>query len=174
MIARALTLAAGLSGAAGVSQFPEYSQQYVQRLGGAVDELTRIIDDFDADAASFDMTREAALVDLASGGQMGLARADAMAGTIDRHRRLSGDLEEIQGLGPFSRIKYAARLTDRELASRVWENYKPAMPVTFEGAVFAFVGFLGGWMLFSAVWGVLRLPFTLFRRTPDPHIPPAA
>ena len=49
MILRALTLAAGLTGAAGASQFPEFSQQYVQRLGGAVDELTRFVAEMQTD-----------------------------------------------------------------------------------------------------------------------------
>lgn len=160
-------MTAGLTGAAGVSQFPEYSQQYVQRLGGAVDELSRFMDDFDEDAASLDLSREAALVDLAQGGQMGAARADTMVGTIERYDRLSNDLEQMQGLGPFSRARYATRFTDTELAGRVWENYKPAMPVTFEGAIFAFIGFLSGLALFSALIYLLRLPFTLFRRTSD-------
>lgn len=65
MLSRALALVAGLGGAAGVSQFPEYSQQYMQRLGGAVDEFLRFMDDFDKDAASLDLSRDAALVDLA-------------------------------------------------------------------------------------------------------------
>lgn len=168
MLARALALGAGLTGAAGVSQFPEYSQQYMQRLGGAVDELQRVVDAFDADAASLDMSREAALVDLAEGGEMGAARADTMVATFERHARLSGDLAQMQGLGPFSRAKYAARFTDTELAGRVWENYKPAMPVTFEGAIFAGLGFLGGLALFSALIWLIRLPFALFRRTSDP------
>lgn len=167
MLARAFALATGLAGAAGVSQFPEYSQQYMQRLGGAVDELSRFMDDFDADAASLDLSREAALVDLAQGGAMGAARAETMVTTIERHARLSADLEQMQGLGPFSRAKYAARFTDNELAMRVWENYKPAMPVTFEGAIFAALGFLGGLALFSALIWLLRLPFALFRRTSE-------
>ncbi len=168
MIARVLALAAGLTGSAGASQFPEYSQQYMQRLGGAVDELSRFIEGFDRDAENLDMSRSAALVDLAKGGEMGAARADSMVHTIERHDRLSRDLEEMQGLGPFSRAKYAARFTDGELASRVWENYKPAMPVTFEGALFAIFGFLGGLVLFSTLIWLLRLPFALFRRTSEP------
>ncbi|WP_293452164.1 DUF2937 family protein [Planktotalea sp.] len=109
MFARALTFVAGLTGAASVSQFPDYSQQYMQRLGGAVDELSRFMDDFDADAAELDLSRSAALVDLAQGGQMGAARAETMVATMDRHDRLSSDLERMQGLGPFSRAKFAAR-----------------------------------------------------------------
>jgi hypothetical protein len=168
MFARALAFVAGMTGAAGVSQFPEYSQQYMQRLGGAVDELSRFMDDFDADAAELELSRSAALVDLAKGGQMGAARAETMVATIERHDRLARDLERMQGLGPFSRAKFAARFTDTELAGRVWENYKPAMPVTFEGAIFAVVGFLGGLALFSFLIWLLRLPFSLFRRTTTP------
>ena len=36
---RTLTLAGALAGAVSLSQFPEFSQQYLQRLSGAVDEL---------------------------------------------------------------------------------------------------------------------------------------
>ena len=57
MLLRAITMAGGLVGAAGLSQFPEFSQQYVQRLGGAVDELSRFVAEFDADAAAVGMTR---------------------------------------------------------------------------------------------------------------------
>lgn len=39
MIGRVLALAGGLSGAVGLSQFPEFSQQYLQRLAGQVDAL---------------------------------------------------------------------------------------------------------------------------------------
>ncbi len=167
MLTRALALTAGLTGAVGVAQFPEYSQQYVQRLGGAVDELSRFMDEFDADAARLDMSRSAALVDLAQGNQMGAARADTIVRTIERHERFSRDLEQMQGLGPFSRARYATRFNDGELAGRVWENYKPAMPVTFEGAMFAELGFLSGLALFSVLIYLLRLPFKLFRRTSD-------
>ena len=37
----------GLALAIVLSQFPEYAQQYTQRLGGAVDELRVITEDFD-------------------------------------------------------------------------------------------------------------------------------
>ena len=40
----------GLTGAAGLSQLPEFSQQYLQRLAGQVDELTRQVVEFDQTA----------------------------------------------------------------------------------------------------------------------------
>ena len=61
---RALILAGGVAGAAGLSQFPEYSQQYNQRLAGAVDELSHVVADFDASAAAEGLSREAALAQM--------------------------------------------------------------------------------------------------------------
>ena len=166
MIVRALTLAGGLTGAVGASQFPEFSQQYAQRLAGAVDELQRVVAEFDADAASVGASREEALVDLAQGGAIGAARADTMAGTITRHARLSADLEALKNAGPFTRAAQATRFTDTDIAGRAWEDYKPAVPFTFEGAVFAGAGFLAGLIALSVLFYVLSLPFRLMRRTP--------
>jgi hypothetical protein len=45
-LALAIAVLAGLIG----SQGPEFAQQYRQRLGGALEELHRIIAEFDAEA----------------------------------------------------------------------------------------------------------------------------
>ncbi|MBV2360498.1 DUF2937 family protein [Thalassococcus sp. CAU 1522] len=161
MILRALALAGGLAGAAGLSQFPEFSQQYMQRLGGAVDELGRAVARFDADAASVGLDRMAALDALAEGGAMGAARARTMQETIDRHARLQDDLTALQGAGPFMRARLAGHLGDREIAARAMAAFEPAIPATFEGAVFAGTGFLGGWAAVAALLGLAR---GLFRR----------
>ncbi|MEM9851772.1 MAG: DUF2937 family protein, partial [Pseudomonadota bacterium] len=49
-------LAGGCAMLCATSQFPEFSQQYVQRLGGAVDELRRVAADFDASARAAGLT----------------------------------------------------------------------------------------------------------------------
>lgn len=156
MIMRAMALAGGIAGAAGLSQFPEFSQQYVQRLGGAVDELSRFISEFDADAARFDLSREAALADLEQGGRMAAARAESMRATLARHARLSGDLEVLRQAGPFTRAYEAGRLSDRELAEATWADFKPALPLTFEGGMFGGMGFLAGLLALSGLGAVLR------------------
>ncbi|MDQ2095475.1 DUF2937 family protein [Rhodalgimonas zhirmunskyi] len=161
MILRALTLAAGVTGAAGASQFPEFSQQYVQRLGGAVDELSRFVEEFDADAAQVGLSRDAALKDLAEGGAMGAQRAETMGRTLARYDRLSADLTALSAAGPFTRAYYAGRMGDNEIAERAWATFRPAMPLTFEGVTFAGFGFFTGWI---AAAGLLSLVRRLFRR----------
>ena len=74
MIARMVSLLGGAGAGVGLSQFPAYAQAYLQRLGGHVDALRRTVAEFDADAASLGLERNAALVQLAQGGDMGAAR----------------------------------------------------------------------------------------------------
>ncbi|KPP81443.1 MAG: Protein of unknown function (DUF2937) [Rhodobacteraceae bacterium HLUCCO07] len=156
MFLRVLTLAGGLTGAAGLSQFPEFSQQYVQRLGGAVDELSRFVDEFDADAAGLGLSRAAALADLEAGSAMGAARAETVGRVIARHARLSRDLQALEAAGPFTRLHRAGHLGDPEIAARVWQSYRPALPLTFEGAVFAGAGFLAGVAVIGGLGGLAR------------------
>ena len=165
MIARALALVGGMSGAVGLSQFPEYSQQYIQRLAGAVDELTLFVQDFDSDAASVGLTREAALEDLAKSGDLGAARAETIGTTIVRYEKMSAALEVLQNSGPFTRAYNAVQFNDLDIAQAAMDDFKPAVPVTFEGAVFTGVGFFGGWIGIAILLGVLRL--VIFGRRRD-------
>lgn len=152
-------LAGGLAGAAGLSQFPEFSQQYVQRLGGAVDELRAFVDGFDADAAKVGLTRQAALDDLARGGAMGAQRADTMTGVIVRYERLSADLAALRRAGPFTRAYRARSLSDAEIAQAAWAEFQPALPLSFEGAVFGGTGFLAGSGIIGTLLAFLKMPF---------------
>ncbi|MEP1520778.1 DUF2937 family protein [Ascidiaceihabitans sp.] len=164
MILRALTLAGGLAAGAATSQFPEFSQQYAQRLGGAVDALSQVVADFDASAAQEGLTRSAAL-DQMNGTAFVERRRKDMERTFDRHAKLSADLDALQGQGPFTRAYHAARMTDGDVAGAAWDNFQPALPLNFAGAVFAGVGFLAGMIGLGAVLAVLRWPLRFMRRT---------
>ncbi|MDU8912361.1 DUF2937 family protein [Aestuariicoccus sp. MJ-SS9] len=156
MTLRTIALAGGLAGAAGLSQFPEFSQQYTQRLGGAVDELQRVVTRFDADAAATGLDRAGALTDLSTGGAFGAQRAATMRETVARYERLSADLAALERAGPFTRARLAGHLRDPEIAARAWEAYRPAVPATFEGAVFGGTGFVLGWLAAGALLRLLR------------------
>ncbi|WGW02265.1 DUF2937 family protein [Tropicibacter oceani] len=166
MIFRALALAGGVTGAAGLSQFPEFSQQYMQRLGGAVDELSRQVTRYERDAETVGVTLDELIDQLGQEGALSLRQAQNMRADIARRDQLAGDLATLEGAGPFMRAKLATHLGDRDIAKRALENFKPAAPLTFEGAVFAGTGFVTGWMGLSALfaflaggWAVLSAPF---------------
>ncbi len=160
MIARALILAGGLFGGAVASQFPEFSQQYAQRLGGAVDALGEVVADFDASAAATGLSRSDALAQM-QGTAFLERRRDDMERTFVRHARLSADLAVLQDAGPFMRAYHATRLTDGEVAQAALQSFQPGVPLTTAGGIFAAGGFLGG---LCAAWGGLHLALVPLRR----------
>lgn len=158
MILRTVTLAGGLAGAVGLSQFPEFSQQYVQRLGGAVDALAQVVADFDASATAEGLSRDQALAQMTGAPFIERRRAD-MARSIARHSQLAADLDHLKGQGPFMRAYNLSHLTDSQIAQAAWHDYQPALPLSFAGAIFAALGFLGGAFGVGAVIRLVTLPF---------------
>lgn len=158
MILRGLSLAGGLAGALATSQFPEFSQQYVQRLGGAVDALNVVVADFDASAAAADLTRTQALEQM-QGTAFLESRREDMINTFARHAALQDDLAAMQGAGPFMRAYHAARLTDAQIAQAAWAAYQPAVPLNFAGLMFAGFGFIVGVLLLGLLLRVFAWPF---------------
>ena len=148
---------AGLVGAAligvGASQFPEFSQQYEQRLGGAVDELRIVAAQFDTSAARAGLTREEALRDY-SGTEFLQLRGEDMRETFVRLERLEGDLATLQNATAAQKIANLPAMMDSQIAQRAWENFKPGIPVTSEGAAFTVMGGVAG---FAGAGGLASL-----------------
>ncbi|MGC1502998.1 MAG: DUF2937 family protein [Sulfitobacter sp.] len=164
MILRSLTLAGGIAGAAAASQFPEFSQQYAQRLGGAVDALAEVVADFDASAAAVGLDRGAALAQMQGSEFLERRQAD-MTQTFARFNRLSADLAALEGQGPFMRAYNLPRLSDAQIAQAAWAAYQPAVPLNFAGISFAVVGFVLGSAMLAVFFKLLFWPF---RRRPNP------
>ncbi|MGB3243113.1 MAG: DUF2937 family protein [Sulfitobacter sp.] len=158
MILRALTLAGGLAGAAATSQFPEYSQQYTQRLGGAVDALGVVVADFDASALAVGLSRADALAQMRGSDFLERRRGD-MARTIDRYADLQANLTALTGEGPFMRAYHLPQMTDGQIARAAWDAYQPAVPLNFAGIGFGAVGLLLGMGLTGLLLRVLAWPF---------------
>lgn len=155
MILKAIAMACGLTGAVGLSQFPEFSQQYTQRLSGAVKELDAVVARFDADAAGLGLTRAAALQELAQGSAMGAARAQSMGQVLARHDRLTQALADLAGASSLHKALNIPRFADAELVRDTWAAYRPALPVTAEGLGFAAAGFVLGYGLIGGALSVL-------------------
>ena len=158
MILRALVLSGGLAGGAVTSQFPEFSQQYLQRLGGAVDALHEVVSDFDASAQAVGLTRDTALAQMTGTDFMDRRRQD-MAATFARYETLSTALTQREGQGPFMRAYHMPQMRDRKIAAAAWEVFEPALPLNFAGVVFAGFGFLLGALGLAVLYKIIVFPF---------------
>ena len=155
----------GLGLAVALSQFPEYAQQYTQRLGGAVDELRIITEDFDRAAAVGGLDRVQALQRYGASDDTFLAeRGTAMSATFARYEQLSATLARIRDADPITRLQALPAYLDTDIGRRTLENYKPAMPVTIEGVLYAGAGFMLGYLALSGIWRFATMPFR--RRRP--------
>lgn len=150
----------GLGLAVTLSQFPEYAQQYTQRLGGAVDELRVIAEDFDRAAVEGGLDRATALGRYEGANDDFLAgRGTAMTATFERYAALQATLRRIEGAGAVERFQSLPAYLDSEIGQRTLENYRPAVPVTMEGILYAGGGFILGYLVLSGLWRLVMLPF---------------
>lgn len=156
-----IILLGALLGGVFASQFPEYAQQYRQRLAGAVGELERVVAQFDADATQGGLSRNDALVEYQRSGSEFLShRGNSMGQTIARYERLSAHLTAMNEANPAQRLWVFATQRDMELAEDTLDIYEPAVPVTPVGAAHAAGGFAAGWALLA----LLMTPFGKKRR----------
>ncbi|WEF23402.1 DUF2937 family protein [Paracoccus sp. S3-43] len=154
-----LRLAVAVCCAVVLSQFPAFSDQYVQRLGGQVDALSRVAAEFDASAQAAGLSRDQALTDL-SGSAFRDAHQSNMRDVFARLDRARADLQMLRIAGPLERMLLPHRLRDAETLTATWGDFRPAVPVTVAGFWAAGIGLALGWLLTA-------LPGLVFRRRQD-------
>lgn len=169
---KTLALIAGVSGAVAASQYPAFTQQYIQRLGGQVDALTKVVMDFDRSAVEAGLGREEALQQM-TGTPFLTARQSDMRRTFARHVALTDHLAVLRNATPLERMVMPHRIADEETFAATWSDFSPALPVTRAGALSAG---LGGFLGYASVVMLLSPIGALFRRKPkaagtrDPQI----
>lgn len=160
MIRGLFALVVGAGTALGASQFPAYVQDYSQRLGGAVDALRPIVEQFDEAAADAGMTRQAALERYErSGDDFLTTQGQETAATIRRYETLADAKQELDEAGPFGRLMVFVQAFDPEIAERTATDFEPAVPATSEGAVHAGAGLLAGLLAGRGLWAFFAMPF---------------
>lgn len=146
-VVRTLGLALGLLAATLAAQGPEFAQQYVQRLGGALDELRRQIAGLDADAQATGRSRDEALALLRGNPDAFVARrGESARADIERLKHLEAQKQALDGAqSPLGRLFVIARGPDMDIARAAYGDYRPAVPTTTDGFVAGLIGFLGAW-----------------------------
>ena len=128
-------------GAVLFSQLPEFMQQYLQRLGGHLDEARLQLDRLREAAARSGMT----LDQLVSGASRNPdPSADRLAGmvrsSIARVDELSAAESAIRHASIWAKPFVFAAHLDLGIAKATWSIFRPAVPTTAEGLVYAAAG----------------------------------
>ncbi|MEO8668155.1 MAG: DUF2937 family protein [Bauldia sp.] len=158
MIARTLALIVALGLGFVLSQGPEFAQQYRQRLGGAVDELRRIILQFDEDSLHSGYDRAGAIALMASNSeQLVRDQSGRIVVTVARYGRLREQQAAFESDGAFVRLASFIQNFDPPLVERTFAAYEPAVPVTVEGLLLAGGGFFAGYFfVLGMAWPLRR------------------
>ncbi len=152
-VGRVVTLVIGLAGGALFSQAPEFAQQYRQRIGGAIDELRIIVDDFTKQAADHHLDRQQALDAYARSADDFLRdRGVSMRGTLERYERLVTQQSDLGSAAPVAKPFVLMRNADEGILANTWRDFVPGVPVSFAGLVWAAVGFICCWVV-TALFG---------------------
>ena len=168
MLVRRLALAIGLLFAALCSQLPEFTQQYKQRLGGAIDEVSSVIARFDGEAGDQALSRDQGVARLKTNGDvLAQQRGSSIEDLVARKDRLERQRLSFSASGPLSQYAVLAEDFDPTIARQALADYDPALPVTVAGFVSAGIGLLVGWVLIH----LLAAPV---RRRPHAQPPHAA
>jgi Protein of unknown function (DUF2937) len=152
-LALAIALLAGLIG----SQGPEFAQQYRHRLGGGLEELNRMVSEFDGEVQHENLTRVEGLSRLEKNDDpLARERGQDMGKAIDRARRLNEQIEAMNSAGPLMRLYVVATNFDPEIAHSTLDNYEPAAPLSLGALTVSGLAALWGW----AATRLVSWPFT--------------
>jgi hypothetical protein len=132
--------------------------EFAQRLGGAIDELDRIVRHFDEDSRRSGYDRPGALA-LMGRNQEQLIRDQAtrMSDTIERLAKLRAQQSAMNQPGSFTRVAAFANGYDQDIASRTWRDFQFALPFSVDAILFMGAGFIFSLLLlWSAAAGLRR------------------
>ena len=140
-------------GAVVFSQAPEFMQQYLQRLGGHLAEARRQLAQFEDIARQAGRTLQELAAQYATNADptvVGMGRL--MSETETRVNALSASEAALRDASVWERPFVFLRHLDSEIASGTAGVFKPAVPTTIEGILYALMGVV---VILVAYHGVL-------------------
>lgn len=145
-----------VAGAVLFSQAPEFMQQYLQRLGGHLAEARRHLAEFQDVARQTGQTLDHLIATSKANADAAIARlGDVMDAAGTRVAELSAAESAIREASPFTRPFQFFQHVDPRIANDTWAIFKPAVPTTLEGVLYAGVGLV---VLLALYHGLIRQP----------------
>ena len=125
------------------SQIPEFMQQYLQRLGGHLDEARRQLQQFHQTAEQSGLTLDRLIGQTTANADPAVAKlGGVMTEAMTRVDTLASAQAAIHDASLWTRPFVFLRHMDPAIAHATWSIFKPAVPTTLEGLVYALSGML--------------------------------
>ncbi|MBP5859061.1 DUF2937 family protein [Marivibrio halodurans] len=154
-MARPLLIAFAVLLAALASQFPAFRDAYLQRIGGALDEVTRQVAALDERAAAAGLERYAYVRRLSGNPDPVVAREGrALIDLLGRQHRLSAARDAVRDAPVYVQAAQVLLHLEPDIADAALADFQPAVPLSLSAVFHAFIGFVVGLFL---PMGVRRL-----------------
>lgn len=145
------------------SQIPEFMQQYLQRLGGHLDEARRQLAQFTQVATQSGLTLDRLITQTSVNGDPAVARlSSVMTESVERVTTLESAQSALLHASVWSRPFVFLQHLDHSIARATWTVFKPAIPTTVEGLIYAGCGML---VLLGLYHVGLKYPVTVASRS---------
>jgi hypothetical protein len=145
-----------VAGAVIFSQLPEFFQQYLQRLGGHLDEARRQVAQFQATADQSGFTLEQLIAKTKGAADPALAPlGQVMAGAGARVETLAASEQALREASAWTRPFVFLRHFDPAIAHATLAAFRPAVPTTVEGLCYCLLGMT---VMLTLYHGAIRYP----------------
>lgn len=145
LVSRLADLLTGVAGAAVVSQFPAYYGQYLQSLGGRLDQARLQADRLRDVAASLDLSLEVYLQRLLTNNDPAVQFSGRLhAEILNDETRLEQAYRLLSEAALWERPFALAQSFDSAIGQGAADRFQPAFPITPEGFAYAGLGLLLG------------------------------
>jgi DUF2937 family protein len=149
-------------GAVLFSQAPEFMQQYLQRLEGHLDEARLTLGKFTEAAAQSGMTLNQLVAGAGQNPDPSMQKVGGVIqGAADRVDELAAADAALRGASAWTRPFVFAGHVDWGIARATWAIYRPAVPTTAEGFMYAGVGIV---VVLALYHGAVRAPIAAHYR----------
>ena len=130
-----------VAGAVLFAQVPEFIQQYLQRLGGHLDEARRQLEQLKDAAAQSGLTLDQLIADTTANADPAVARLGGVVHAASaRVETLASADDAIRHASLFTKPFVFLRHLDPSIAHATLSIFRPAVPTTIEGLVYALAG----------------------------------
>jgi hypothetical protein len=149
-------------GAVIFSQAPEFMQQYLQRLGGHLDEARLTLSHFKDAAAQAGMTLNQLIASAGQNPDPSMRNIGGVVqGAATRVDQLAAADAALRGASAWSRPFVFLAHIDWGITRATWAIYRPAVPTTPEGFVYAAMGMIIALALFHLL---VKAPISAYYR----------
>ncbi len=150
-----------------LAQFPHFFNQYLQRLGGHMEEARRTVRHYTQAAENLNLTLEQYVdIHLTAGEEVYVSSGKLISGLITRLEQLEHSFFALKNATPFNRWLVFLQEVDWSIAAHTWQHFSPGVPTTTEGIIYAFLGLLVGWGIYSGIKNLFYLGRNFRRRKP--------